>query len=300
MRPRQPTALIVLFSLSVAAAGCTSSESQGPDGPGGPGALGDDSDSFLIDGLVIDTEILPIEGARVTLEPLGLVTNSTSAGVFRFGPISQGDYTIRVEKQGYAPATREMLIAQTAPERVAITLTPVASTVPYHVTHTYAAYIMCTLNALVFAPCVPVNVLTGQNVTEDRAEFNFRVPSPGLVDLLHEMIWRPQATGHDMAITIRDPSLAVVAGGVTVIYAANSGGPGLRTWVVTGIVNEDVGGTHVFEATEGKPYTAIIRASTGNSTTPGAAVFIDHRVENYFTFFYNRAGPRDFTVIPDA
>jgi hypothetical protein len=292
MRGLGCSAATLVLLLASGCSGAAGSSLQ-PTASNGP-------DELFLDGLVIDAEIVPIGGARVLLEPGHRMTNTSDAGLFRLGPLDPGDYQLFVEKPGYANAKSSIVVAQTRPDRATIVLTPLALSVPYHITSIYVAYIQCTVSTVVFAPCVPLNVLTGRNITPDRAEFNFRIPAPGLADLLHEMMWRPQSTGHDMTVTIRDPSLALVANGVTVIYVAHAGGPPLRTWVVTGRINTEVGGTHKFDGNESRPYTAIIRGDYKNSTTPYVAAYVDHRVNNYFTFFYNRPGPRDFTVIPDS
>lgn len=251
-----------------------------------------------MDGLVVDAEIVPIAAALVVLTPGGLATNTTTSGQFQFGPLPEGHYTIEVTKHGYAPARAEFAVAQSPPERIVVTLIAVASNVPYHITHVFVAYIFCTLTVSgTFAPCFPVNVLTGQNITEDRAEFNFRIPYPGLADLLHEMVWQKQATGSDMSVTIRPPGAPLVIGGVTVIYLATGGGSPLRSWVVAGETNP--GATAKFDANESTPYTTILRGRSTNTTANAMSLYLDHRVNNYFTFFYNRPGPRDFTVIPD-
>lgn len=276
-------------------AGCVKSEAL--ESSAGAGERGEDA--FPLDGLVVDSEIVPVVGALVTLTPGNVSVETPESGRVQFGPLGPGDYTLAATKAGYAPVTVNVTIAQSQPPRIILTLIPIASNVPFHETHIFVAYIFCTMQvAGAFSPCLPLNVLTGQNITQDRAEFHFTIPREGLADLLHEMVWKAQATGRNMQVTIRPPNLALVVGGVTTIYLSKQGSSPLRSWVVPGKLNE--GATAKFDGNVSMKYTTILRASQTNSTTGYAAVYIDHRVNNYFTFFYNRAGPREFTVIPDT
>ena len=288
---------LVLVTVLTVLSGCSAApEPATVSNAGGSG--GDPEDGFILNILIIDQELVPIDQALVTLTPGPQSTNTSTDGRASFGPLVEGDYTVRVEKDGYATIGKQVFIAQSPPDRLIVSLVPVASDVPYHLTHVFVAYIFCTMTiSNTFAPCVPVNVLTGQNITEDRAEFNFQIPYPGLADMLHEMVWQRQPTGVDMSVTIRPPGAPLVVGGVTVTYLSTGGGSPLRNWVVAGVENE--GASAPFDANESTPYTTIIRGNSDNTTGNLMSLYLDHRVNNYFTFFYNRPGPRDFTVIPE-
>lgn len=290
-----PGTAVGIAVLFVQLGGCVGTEGVGPKGI--PEDRFDD-EGFYLDVLVVDAELLPVEAALVVLTPGDALANTTADGRARFGPLTEGDYTVAVEKRGYAVVSTQITVAQSPPERLIVTLTPVASDVPFHLTHVFVAYIFCTMTiGNTFAPCLPLNVLTGQNVTEDRAEFDFRIPYAGLADMLHEMVWQRQAAGVDMSVTIRPPGAPLVVGGVTVTYLSTGGGSPLRNWVVAGVENE--GASASFDANESTPYTTIIRGRSTNTTGNAMSLYFDHRVNNYFTFFYNRPGPRDSTVIPD-
>lgn len=293
---RGPRVAWLLPLLAIPWSGCAAVD---PTRQSTPSTFQGDDETFRLHGLVVDAEIVPIEQAFVELKPIGLAANTTSGGRFAFDRVAPGDYVLHVSKAGYASVKHEFVIAQSAPDQILITLTPVAGHLPFHETNVFVAYIFCTATVGgTFAPCVPINVLTGQNVTQDRAEFNFRIPHPGLMELLHEMLWKTQSTGHDMSVTIRPPGQPLVVGGVTVIYLSAGGGSPLRSWVTVGKVN--AGATQPFDGNETTPYATILRGRSTNTTGNAASVYLDHRVNNYFTFFYNRPGPREFTVIPDA
>jgi hypothetical protein len=278
-----PAGWVALLVVTASFAGCTDvGEATGAPQAFDPGS----ADGLFLDVLIVDTEFFPVVEATVVAMPGSLTAITGQGGSVRLGPLAEGDYTIVAEKAGYAPAQGQVLVAQAPPERMVLTLTPVASDVPFHITHIFMAYIFCTVTlGNSFLPCAPLNVLTGENITQDRAEFNFRIPQAGLADLLHEMVWLKQATGVDMSVTIRPPGAPLVVGGVTVIYLSTGGGSPLRNWVVTGVMN--TGATKEFDANESTPYTTILRGRSTNSTANAMSL-------------YNRPGPRDFTVIPDG
>lgn len=85
----------------------------------------------------------------------------------------------------------------------------------------------------------------------------------------------------------------------TVKYFAMEGGPPLRGWVIAGIKNGGENGG-VFDA---EPNKVLYEASTvwsyDNSTIPYTSLYLSHRTEVWMTLFYHRAGPRDFSALPD-
>jgi hypothetical protein len=59
------------------------------------------------------------------------------------------------------------------------------------------------------------------------------------------------------------------------------------------------GGTVAFNGNRSVTYEAFIRGSETNATVP-AALYVDHRADNWFTFFYNRRGSPEFTALSDG
>lgn len=65
-----------------------------------------------------------------------------------------------------------------------------------------------------------------------------------------------------------------------------------------GVSNGD--GWEVFDAEPGKiTYEGDTVSHHENGTVPFTAVYLNHRADTWLTFFHNRAGPRDFTALPD-
>ncbi len=76
------------------------------------------------------------------------------------------------------------------------------------------------------------------------------------------------------------------------------GGSPYRTFLIPG--EEGDGASQAFEGNESTPYQMLYRPWVTNSTTGASVVvYVNHRVDSYYTFFYHRAGPTDFTALPD-
>ncbi len=274
-------------------AGCLGGSPSTPSDADGP-----DGDGVMLRGLVVDTEFFPLDEAAVTLAGSDETTVTDGNGTFELGPVAVGSaFTLVVEKMGYLD--QEVAGQAAADDRqILVTLTPTALDVPFHETFVHVALLDCSWAILSATfPCVPIDRVTGQNITGDRSEWNFEIPYDGLADLLHEMTWQEQATGKDMKIVMTDPGEAVFVGGVSNFYLSRAGGDPLRSWLVPGQVGP--GGDVPFDGNESREYRAFIRGSESNMTVPVAAIYIEHRADNWFSFFYNRAGPRDFTALPD-
>lgn len=283
--------LLCVFTLLAASlAGCA----------GGPAALEGAQDqvegNVHIHGLVVDAEFIPLPDAVVAIQPGDLVNRTATDGSFRLGPVDPGTYVVVAEKEGYL-TTEVEIQATEGMDRVVIELTPTSRDVPYHEMWSRVAFIDCTMSvAGLVAPCVPIDAATGQNITGDQSTFEWEIPNPGLANMLSEMTWQEQTTGESMFIVFLDPGTTTFASGVTPFYYSQSGTPPLRGWLVPGEVGP--GADTPFDGNESREYHVKIRASTEGSTVP-ATVFIQHRVDFWFTFFYNRPGPESFTALPD-
>lgn len=254
-------------------------------------------ESYFARGLVVDSEFVPLADAAVVATPGDRVATTGPDGTFELGPLAPGAYRIEASKAGYQAFAVAVVIAQSNPERLLFTLIPVASTVPYHSTQLFVALLDCSWATFgATFPCVPIDRVTGQNITGDRSKWKFEIPDPGLANLLHEMEWKPQATGRDMKISITEPNQPVFIGGVTKFYLFRFGGSPLRSWLWPEKVAP--GGSVPFDGNQSAKYDAFIRGSETNQTVP-FALYVEQRANNWFTFFYNRPGRSDFSALPD-
>jgi hypothetical protein len=293
MRPGLVASHVVLMAF----AGCVASESgtlQGGDSiePGtGP----------LVVGRVVDTEIVPIPNATITVHPGDWVALSDDGGGFAIGPLEPGEYVVRAEKLGYASAEATVAVFEDQGAQLILTVRAVAPNVPYSETTFHVTFAYCWVSGLWGnLPCTKIiDYVAGTNISrEEKIDFTFYIENPGLVDLLVELDWETQALGSDGSFLLQSPPGQPLTGLVDLFLYLRGAAP-LSGWAVVG--KENCGRCAVFDATPNKiHFDGITVPVAGNSTVPNHALFLNHRMEAYLTHFYNRAGPRDFTAVADA
>lgn len=294
-----PIALIVVML----GAGCTQA-GAGPEA-GGDG-LDEASDGLFIEGIIIDSELVPIEDVSVMDTTSSVTTTTDAQGRFSLGPVEPGEHQLVAEKAGYSPASLTVQVFDAAVTGLTLTIEPVATTVPFHETVPHVTFVYCWIAFGSNVPCTKlVDYVAGTNISaEEKFAFTFRIPYPNLADILVEMTWNAQALGHDMRFYIQTPPNQPLTA-ATQKYFRMIGSSPLRGWVIADVVNPGYGpnGTHLFDATPNKVlYEASTVSSNTNSTLPGnaVAVFLNIRSETWMTSFYNRPGSREFTAIPDS
>jgi hypothetical protein len=233
-----------------------------------------------------------------------MTVQTDANGRFHIGPLEPGDYALVFEKKGYASTTKTVTLAQEPIRAFTVTLVAVASDVPYHQSFTRSTFVICwSQNIVGGVPCTKlVDYVAGTNVSSsEKFAFTFLIPNAGLADMLVEVVWKSQANGKDMGFYIQTPPNQPLTG-LVVKYFSRSGGSPLRGWLTAGIKNKcgtaDCAG--VFDATPNKVvYEGVTIGSYNNATVPYAALYLNHRTDAWFTLFYNRAGSRDYTSVPD-
>jgi hypothetical protein len=307
-------------ALLVALAGCIA-------GDGGIGAAPDahlrgfearpgaDGRPAHIVGVVVDTELIPLAGADVVLTPGELVALSDESGAFVFGPLEPGTYTLTAQKRGYASKDQQAEVSETEPTHVRLTLTAIASDVPYHETFSEAMYLICHLvirNAatgiqVLNAPCGAVDLVTGSTNTLDHWIFFFVVENPGFRSLVMEMVWDPQQLGHDGLMQLSTEGRVSAASGTQAVGVAGTVyggtmGPPFHAVIHAGQSYWRTAGKNVTfypEPNATERFKMLVAGGGDNTTLGGSAVFIEFRPTAYLTMFYNRHASPEFSVIPD-
>lgn len=87
----------------------------------------DDTEAFgRIVGTISDYHTnIPIQNATITLSPLGFTTQSDVNGQYEFGRLDVQQYTLTVQKNGYQPNRKTILVYRGESQRVDIQLTPI-------------------------------------------------------------------------------------------------------------------------------------------------------------------------------
>lgn len=256
----------------------------------------------MIQGVVVDEELVPIEGVRITDDNSPQVAVTDSAGAFTLGPVESGEHVLTAEKAGYATETLRVEVFDEPVLAVRVILEATAKAVPFHESVLHVTFVNCASRNLIGGmPCTALpDYVLGTNVSSnERYYFQFVVPSPGLADMLVEMIWTEQTLASDMLFKIQTPPGQPFTGLATSYYRMEGGQP-LRGWVLAGVDNDGDGPGEVFDAGPNNiTYEGLTIWSSGNATIPYTSIYVNHRTDAWLTFFYNRAGDRDFTALPE-
>lgn len=262
----------------------------------------------FLDGIVVTEAIVPIANANVTATPGDLTATTDESGAFRFGPLEPGSYAITVRVDGYAQQTVQ---ASAGPEVLKVVMVAVRTDVPYIEVLSYDAYLFCTFDnwvvnfQIIGAPCLGViDLVTGQQVSQDKWQFRFDVTSPGLKGLLVEMVWDEQPLGKHMGMLLRNVAGAgsgidAAGEGVDVQYASTRGPSPLQMWVIQGI--ENPGGEQPFHVdNETTQYQVLILGRADNTQTADVHLMVENRPQVFLTLFYHQLGDPSYTVLDNA
>lgn len=287
----------------VAFAGCTGGNTADIGGP----SVQLDPDALAIRGIVVDEELVPIDRAVITDAASGKTIMTGASGSFALGPVESGEHPLTASRDGYQPVSLLVQVFDVPVEGIRFMLAAAATTVPYHETIPHSTFVNCaSKNPIGGTPCtaLPDYVLGGNTVSPGESfAFRFTVPSPNLVDLLIEMVWTNQAFATDMAFKVQTPPGQPATAAATTYYYMEGGQP-LRGWMQAGVENDD---RAMFDAEPNKvTYEGMTIWSGNNATIPGVdgylsgtTFYFNHRTDVWMTYFYNRAGTREFTALPD-
>lgn len=187
-----------LLAAVLALAGCAGAPTADELAPPGQGVL---------QGVVFDEAIRPIEGATVQLAGQAVAMQGTPAnGTFRFEGLAPGAYAVLVEKPGYIPAqlTAQVEAAGGESPLLKVQLESNPSERPYVEAFVFDGYIECGTSSI--AVCAVPNFATllacqtagvcGGNVTSDRFNAN-HLPS-GVPDWTQsELVWTATVDASD-------------------------------------------------------------------------------------------------------
>jgi hypothetical protein len=259
-------------------------------------------------GVVVTQAIVPVEGAKVTLTPGDLTATTDASGTFVFDPVEAGSYLLLVEADGYADLRVE---AVAGGELVKAVLTNVRSDVPYIEVQKWDGYLFCTIDQniagyqIVGAPCLGVlDIVTGQQVSQDTWQFQFQISAPGLKGILAEMVWDEQPTGKNMGMLLRNVVGAgggVDAGGTNTDtqYASTEGPSPLPMWVYQGIENpgSDDGAAFQVPQNDTMDYKLLVLGRADDSQQVDMHVMVENRPQVFLTKFFHAIGDPSYSVL---
>lgn len=304
-----PRLAALLVAAGVLLAGCS--------GDPGAGAAGTPAASeeapAMLQGLVLTQAIVPIAGANVTVRPGDLSNTTDAEGRFLLGPLAPGLYELTVSADGYATTSVGGVVVPdggVAPDEVKMLLAALREDVPYIELQKFDGYLQCTFDTWVApyqilgAPCFGIiDIVTGQQVSQDQWQFEFAIDAPGLAGILVEMFWEDQPTGSHMGMLLRNVAGAgsgVDAGGTNVDtqYASARGPAPLQMRVLQGVENNgsDDGAAFQVPQNETMTYKVLILGRADYDRPADVHLMVNNRPEVYVTEFYHAMGGQDYSV----
>jgi hypothetical protein len=209
-------AAFLLGSIIVASilSGCVASEGA-PAAPGsapqvvdGPARFNESSGA--VEGLVLNPETLPVEGALVALVQGSVPTMQSltdAGGRFVFNEVAPGTYTVAATKLGYTSTAKRIDVLAGEITTASVVIEEIEVYSPYYKTFQVTGYFECSYQAGSKGPCFFPVVGTNTSVvpvdpwTNNKRQFNYGVP-PGAMTVLNEMQWSQTsaATGDSMSV----------------------------------------------------------------------------------------------------
>lgn len=73
-----------------------------------------ESNRIVLTGTILDAQLLPISGVKISTEPVSKSTTTDQSGKFELIDINPGNYKVRAEKTGYLTETKDVVVKDTA------------------------------------------------------------------------------------------------------------------------------------------------------------------------------------------
>ncbi len=178
--------ILPLLFIMVTFAGCAGDAPEPvTDNPLGLPDVEAGPDTGAIQGVVVDTAIVPIVGATITIGALGIELVTDENGGFGISDMEPGIYAVDVSAPLYLPAQQvvEVVAGQASKARILLQADP--TPLPYHETLKYNGFVG------LWAPGASYVVqLLFQNDTICRCQTMFS-PGKDVTEFVFEAIWEP-------------------------------------------------------------------------------------------------------------
>ncbi|HEX9815830.1 MAG TPA: carboxypeptidase-like regulatory domain-containing protein [Candidatus Thermoplasmatota archaeon] len=322
--------LLVSLMLGALIAGCVGTEGTNTAAGAGSSVVAGPAEvnetSGAVEGLVIDTESLPIDGAIVALVGSTAPQVATDvAGRFVLNGIAPGTYQLAVAKLGYSSAAKQLDVLAGEVTRSVLTIEKIEVHDAYHRTFVEKGYFECSWTAGSTGPCFFPYVGNNSQVpidpwTNNRRSFDYGVEA-GAVTVFNEMTWdrTTAAMGERMSLFLSYKDRTT-----SHLYCkVDSVKPVYLRWDRAGfedgvpIMDNDEPGVCHSSLNPGlpnsEPQTIPIegqilttRVNTGPGNVPGSGqstvvgIAFQQSFEVYISYFFWEYAPLEWTALADA
>lgn len=285
----------------------------------GPAVDPDDLDEGkgVIRGLVIDTAIVPIADASVSLIGQDASETTDASGGFLFLNLEPGTYFLEVRKLGFETVQASAAVTtEVQPPVLKIQLTPNPSELPFVVTDSYEAFISCGFKTLNFVWdagwCDPTGA-AGIEARDDAIHTFTTGTEQSPEHYQTEIIWEAAQPLSDGLVTIQcatDNSGCDSGVGSDRLCNVRGSSP-LVCAISNDIPSEDVpgGGNNFTTLSDGAGFTGIFTIGLFSNCAVqcdpvtgvwGVGLAIDQSVFMYTNVFYNFRPPVDWMFLNDG
>lgn len=293
------TALLV----SMLVAGCsgaspTAQPSQSPDGPIGLKDVEFEGDGGKIVGTVTDSQVVPIPGAQIALDDLGVV-QTDAGGAFEFQNVPPGPHTVYASALGYGSAGKKVEVVSGDAVTVSFLLEQLAIEEGYVAIDQNEGHICLQLGIAHPTGASPGVYINFGNVMCPNAGLifiGFEV-EPGIEALVTEMVWQPTSGATSRELRVENWQGGARSGAFTFDHRYGSAAGPSPVVVRYGLAEGEA-----FEGVTNETATVdnAIIVPPDPSRPGGVNVVFDQRTTIYNSMFYGMKPDETYSSLPDA
>lgn len=312
---------VALLTVALAVSGCSSKTPTVTDASSGLGSRFD-ATTGAIDGIVVNANLTPIEGAQVALESdMTHPVLTDSLGVYAFSHLAPGQYALQATRIGFMTTRFTVdVVAGAATSVPPVQLIEKLIEKPHNVTlPTLPGRFFCgAYVAGTASPCKPIQY--GPNHPVEQAwstvagfeknifylpnviKANKTLPTDRLSTLIVEITWQSSGSASDYLWAQIEEPVEARTGLDEDIYASNVSRTGLRIEIAPGKAAPGAINNAVLPVNATGFTVGVFPAADPNGVDVagiplGPALFLQQSFEVHVSFFYNGAAPAGYSAL---
>ncbi len=294
-----------VFALvaSLLFAGCAGGDAKttptsSPDSPTGLKEVDFDGDGGSIQGSVTDSQVVPIAGAQVALDELGVV-QSDADGAFRFQNVPPGSHTIYASALGFSSAGKKIEVVAGETTTVAFLLEELAVEEGYVLIDQNEGHICLQVGIAHPTGATPGVYVNFGNLMCPNAGLifiGFEI-DPGIQAIVTEMVWQQTSGVTSRELRIENWQGGARSGAFTFDHRYGSAAGASPVVLRYGLGDGEAFGG-VTNETAAVDNAVIVPPDT--SKPGGLNIVFDQRTTIYNSMFYGLVPDETYSSLPDA